>query len=123
MLTNTDCTLYHSNSTGYDRYYISAVMWQENRALKIDKQGLLTSDDITIYIPSKNAPQVEFKATKDILVKGNCTFEFNNSTQQTVSESMKQFRSRYPEFVVINAVADKQYSVNADLNHIKLTAR
>ena len=37
MLTNTDCTLYHFNklTQGYDRYYLSAVMWQESRTQKI----------------------------------------------------------------------------------------
>ena len=53
MLTNTDCTLYHFNKTtqGYDRYYLSAVMWQESRTEKIGKHGVLVSDDVNIYVP------------------------------------------------------------------------
>ena len=123
MLTNTDCTLYNFNGIGYDRHYISAVMWVENRALKVGKQGLLPTDGIQVYIPPKNAPQVKYEATRDMLVKGRCNFVFDNTSQQTVSESMKQFRVEYPDFVVITAIEDKQYSVTSVINHIKLTAR
>ena len=47
MLTNTDCTLYHFNRTtqGYDRYYLSAVMWQESRTEKILPKGVAYAEE------------------------------------------------------------------------------
>ncbi len=125
MITNTDCTLYNFNSItqGFDRYYISAVMWQENRAAKVTKQGLQSSDGVNIYIPSENIPDIQVTVTKDILVQGNCDFKFDNSTQQTVSESLKQLKKDYPKYVTVHTVDNKQYGNLPGLSHIKLVAR
>lgn len=125
MITNTDCTLYNFNSftQGFDRYYISAVMWQENRAAKVTKQGLQSSDGVNIYIPSENMHGLLVTVTKDILVQGNCDFEFDNSTQQTISESLKQFKKDYPQSVTVHTVDNKQYGNLPELSHIKLVAR
>lgn len=125
MITNTDITAYCYNKAtqGYDRHYISAVMWQEQRTQKTGKQGTIISDGITVYIPYENAIQLKFEGSKDILVKGCCNFEFDNSSKESVSDSFKQFRLEYPEFVVVNTVAEKTYSFNKSLSHIKLIAR
>lgn len=125
MITNTDCTAYCYNKAtkAYDRHYIPAVMWQEQRTQKASKQGIIISDGITIYIPKENATEVKFEGTKDILVKGCCEFEFDNSNQQSISDSLKQFRIEYPSFVVVNTVAEKTYSFNKSLSHIKVIAR
>lgn len=125
MITNTDCTAYCYNKStqGYDRHYIPAVMWQEQRTQKTSKQGIIISDGITIYIPKENATGVKFEGSKDILVKGYCNFKFDNSNQKSISDSLKQFRLEYPEFVVVNTVAEKTYSFNKSLSHIKLIAR
>ena len=125
MLTNTDCTLYHFNklTQGYDRYYLSAVMWQESRTEKIGKQGVIVSDDVNIYVPKEIATFPKCELTRDMLVKGNIDFIFDNTSQKTVSESLKEFNHTYPESVTVLTYEDKNYSVGSQLDHIKLTAR
>lgn len=125
MLTNTDCTLYHFNklTQGYDRYYLSAVMWQESRTQKISRQGVVVSDDVNIYVPRENALFPKNELAKDMLVKGNIDFVFDNTSQKTVSESLREFNRLYPDSVTVLTYEDKRYSVNEQLDHIKLTAR
>ena len=125
MLTNTDCTLYHFNklTQGYDRYYLSAVMWQESRTQKIGKQGVIVSDDVNIYVPKEIATFPKCELTRDMLVKGNIDFIFDNTSQKTVSESLKEFNHTYPESVTVLTYEDKNYSVGSQLDHIKLIAR
>lgn len=125
MITNTDCTLYQFNGTGYDRYHISAVMWQEYRSASVSKQGLQSADGIVIYVPKDNIPQMSQTATqsptKDIIIKGNCNFTFDNSSQQRVSESLKTLRSKHQYFTVMG-IDNKLYG-SESLQHIKITAR
>ena len=125
MLTNTDCTLYHFNklTQGYDRYYLSAVMWQESRTEKIRKQGVLISDDVNIYVQREIAVFPKCTESMDMAVKGNIDFIFDNTSQKTVSESLKEFNHTYPDSVTVLTYEDKRYSVNEQLDHIKLTAR
>ena len=125
MLTNTDCTLYHFNKAaqGYDRYYISAVMWQESRTQKIGKQGVIVSDDVNIYVPKEIATFPRCELAKDMLVKGNIDFAFDNTSPKTVSDSLKVFNSLYPDKVTVHTYEDKNYSVGSQLDHIKLIAR
>ena len=125
MLTNTDCTLYHFNklTQGYDRYYLSAVMWQESRTEKIGKNGVLVSDDVSIYVPKEIATFPRCELAKDILVKGNIDFVFDNTSQKNVSDSLREFNRLYPDSVTVLTYEDKRYSVNEQLDHIKLIAR
>lgn len=122
MITNSDCTLYQFNGKGYDRIYISAVMWQEHRSASVSKQGLQSADGIVIFIPKENAPKTaSYNPTKDIIIKGNCSFTFDNSSQQTVSESHKRLTANYQCFSVMS-IDSKLYG-SESLQHIKLTAR
>lgn len=124
MITNTDCTIYAYNEAtqGYDRHYINAVMWQEQRTEKVLKTGIEISDGITIYIP-KNTISIDLTGNKNIFVQGCCPFEFDNSSQKTISDSLKQFKIQYPDFVVAYEIASKFYARNQNLSHIKILAR
>lgn len=125
MLTNTDCTLYHFNklTQGYDRYYLSTVMWQESRTQKIGKQGVIVSDDVNIYVPKEIAVFPKCTESMDMVVKGNIDFIFDNTSQKTISDSLKIFNGLYPDKVTVHTYEDKNYSVGSQLDHIKLTAR
>lgn len=140
MIAESSCTVYRYNGTGYDRFYILACHWQENRASNVIKSGLQTADSVTVYIPADIAviapnnslypadrlfPGMEAipqNTSKDMLVKGMCDFEFNNTTAQKVSESMKTFRQKYPQFVTVSSIDHKLYGLKA-LRHIKVSAK
>lgn len=140
MLTESSCTLYIHNGIGFDRYYVSECHWQEDRAANVLKSGLQTADSVIVYIPDtvriiapdksvfssvKLYPNERISANnaaKDMLVKGKCEFIFDNTSAQSVSESMKMFRNKYPDFVTVSSIDRKLYG-SKKLRHIKLSAR
>lgn len=122
MQTNTDCTIYKYDGTtgGYNRVYIPTVFWRECKAANVLKSGLQGADSVIIYIPiisSGSAPQT---AAKDMCVKGNCGFVFDNTSQQTISDGMKAFRQH--KFVTVSSIDVKRYGI-ANLQHIKISAK
>ena len=86
MLSNTVCTLYAYNKAtgGFYRRVIPNVYWCENKAGNVLKSGLQTSNGTTIYFYDDKC--MPLTVTKDMLVKGICPFEFNNTSPQTISE-------------------------------------
>lgn len=114
MLTNADCTVYEKDS--YTRHFIPGVYWNDNRGATVTKNGVQVTDSIIVYIyDSDYVPK-----DGDIVVKGNANFAFDTTSQQTISESMKQFRTAYPEFAVVKSVNDARYG---GLPHIEVIAR
>ena len=122
MLAQASCTLYKFNGIGYDRYYISSCHWQENRASNIIKSGLQSADSVTVYIQKEDLTVAPETASFDMIIKGQCDFEFDNTSQQSVSESMKEFRKQYPQFVTVSSIDNKLYGLK-ELQHIKISAR
>ena len=55
---------------------------------------------------------------KDMIVKGECNFVFDNTSEKTVSEGMRDLRYHSP--AVVKAVDNKLYGTA--LRHIKVTA-
>jgi hypothetical protein len=133
----TGCTLYRSNGIGFDRFYIGSCHWQENKAKNVLKSGLQNADSLTVYIYAEDMyitpsamvlppvyPAVEViphNTTKDMLVKGNCDFVFDNTSLATVSECMKAFRQKYT-FHTVTSVDYKLYG-GKNMQHIKVSAR
>lgn len=117
MLVNANCTLYRYENGGYQRYVIHNVYWRENKAGNVLKSGLVNADKTTIYFYTDDA--VPDSLTKDMLVKGVCEFEFDNTSQKSVSDSMKQFMSQY-EYVTVMSVDNMMFG---GLPHIEISAR
>lgn len=117
MLTNADCTLYIYLNGSYKRHTVESVYWQENQIAGISKSGLNNTDKLTVFFYSSDViPQTP---AKDILVKGSVDFEFDNTSPQTVSGSMKEFQKKY-SFFVVTAVNDYMFG---GLPHIEISAR
>lgn len=139
MMTESGCTLYRHNGIGFDRYYIKECHWQECKASNVIKSGNQNADSITVYIPAKalvltpdknltpsktlfidfgKSPQ---NASKDIIVKGECNFTFDNCLEKTVSESLKNLNQTYNTYTVMSI--DTLLYGSIDLQHIKISAR
>lgn len=117
MLTNADCTLYKFENGGYRRYEILNVYWNENRSGNVLKSGLQTVDSTSVYLYSDSVlPNAN---AKDMLVKGICDFEFDNTSQKTISESMNRFRSNY-EFITVMSVDRMMFG---GLPHIEISGK
>lgn len=117
MLTNADCTLYRFENDGFVRYVIKDVYWRENKAGNILKSGLSNADKATVYFYSDEV--IPKNLAKDILVRGICPFEFDNTSQKSISESMKQFMSQY-EYVTVMSVDNMMFG---GLPHIEISGR
>ncbi len=119
MMTNADCTLYKYDGAtgGFIRHFISGVYWRENKTGNVLKGGLQTSDSTTVYLYSDNV--VPSTPTRDMLVKGNCDYTFNNTSEQTISQSLNQFRKSY-NFVTVMSVENDMFG---GLPHIEISAK
>lgn len=119
MLTNADCTLYRYNTKtqGYDRYVIPSVYWHENRGGNVLKSGLQNIHGVTVFIYEDCI--LPANPTKDMLVKGVCNFEFDNSSQKTVAESFEKFKKKF-SFVTVMSVDDCTFG---SLKHWEVTAK
>ncbi len=87
---NADCTLYSKVGDGYVRSFIPDVYWQGTRNKTERQSGAMTTKTTNVYIYEKTDIKPQ-----DLLVRGNCSFEFDNTSQQTVSQSMKEFGNNF----------------------------
>lgn len=119
MFVNADCTLYkYDKQTGeYIRHFIKGVFWQESKAANVLKSGLTAADSTTIFI-YQQSPVPESPA-KDILVKGCCAFDFDNTSQSTISESLKKLR-KITSFVTVSSIDNCWYG---GLPHYEISAK
>ena len=139
MLTESSCTLYLRSGEGFDRYVVPECHWQECKAANVLKSGLQSADGIAVYIPknamvlfpdgrlypsSKLLPNMDIspkKPAQDMIVNGECSFLFDNSTPQKVSESLKELNSRFEVHTVMSV--DKLLYGSEELQHYKISAR
>lgn len=114
MLVNADCTIYEKDS--FIRHYVHDIYWNDVRGQTVTRNGSQVTDSVLVYLyETEYAPK-----SGDMLVKGIIDFDFDASSQRSVSESMKQFRERYPQFAVVKNANDCRYG---GLQHIEVTAR
>lgn len=98
------------------RKYAEKVYWCENKSGSIVKSGMQTSDSTRVYFYDDNAPKTP---AKDMLVRGKCEFEFDNQTPQSISESMKKFRTEY-DFVTVMSIDDYMFG---GLPHMEVSVK
>ncbi|MBQ3691753.1 MAG: hypothetical protein II931_00295 [Clostridia bacterium] len=122
MLSNSDCTVYENIGKGANvsiaaRHFIPNVYWNDCRGRVLKKNGIQIEDSIIVYVfyGTDYVPKLG-----DIIVKGNADFEFDNTSQETMSASDKQFKQLYPQFAVVKSVSDYKFG---GLPHIEITAR
>lgn len=119
MMVNADCTLYRYNkkTEGYDRLFIPSVYWHEYKGGNTLKSGLQTVHSTTVFIyDSSILPETP---TKDLLVKGDCPFIFDNTSEKSISESFSKFRKKY-KFATVMSIDDCNFG---SLPHYEITAK
>ncbi len=113
MLTNADITLFEKGN--YTRHLIENVCFSDSRGQTVTKNGVQISDSILIYIYSDGY----LPKSGDIVVKNRCDFLFDDSSQKSLSESMRIFRKEYPDFAVVKTVNNYKFG---GLPHVEITA-
>lgn len=121
MMTNADMTLYHWNGSGYERREIQEVWWEYSRISNMSRQGRTDADSVTILIPEASAGDLSVTAGKDLVVKGICEFEFDNTSQKAQSESLKALKEEHEVFMV-NAFDPMLYG-SEEIRHYELSCK
>ena len=80
MYTNSDMTLYSFTNNGYERHYIEKVFWQDSVQKNTSKEGSSGADEVYICIPETD--NMVFTVRRDIVVKGRCELEFDNTSDK-----------------------------------------
>jgi hypothetical protein len=123
MFTNADVTLYSCAKDGkFTRSVIKKVFWDEVKQSNIIKSGLTTADSVKIFIPSSSVPDgLNLAAGKDLMVKGIIDFIFNNTSPQTISESLTTLKV-INKVVTVSVVDDKTYG-SPSMQHYEISCK
>lgn len=127
MLTTDSCTLYLKSGNGFTRYYIPLCHWEERQANNVLISGMANADSVVVYAFKSDMSKAlqellrTHKVNQDMLVYGECSYEFDNTTPQSVSACMKEFREEY-DFHTVKSL-DKLLYGNESLQHFKFSAR
>lgn len=113
MLTNGKCTVFSKDG---EPHVFEKAFWLDGRGKKTVKNGVSIEDAVVCYLYSDEYMPM----CGDIVVRGEAAFVFDRSTQQKESESMKNFRARFPSFAVVKSVSDFRFG---SLPHIEISAR
>ena len=81
------------------------------------KSGLQSIHGVTAFIYKGGA--LPTTPTKDMLVKGVCNFEFDNSSQKAVADSFEKFKKKH-SFVTVMSVDDCTFG---SLKHWEVSAK
>jgi hypothetical protein len=110
MKTNGSMTIY-KKAYGYDRHVIPAVMWQGTIGSQATERGIIIADSVTVFIP---IPCDIFPERGDIIVFGDCPFEFDDDHRE------KNLRSEYQARTIM-AVAVRNYG-SPQMRHYEVAA-
>lgn len=99
---NGSCTVYEKDI--FTRHSFSDVYFYDERSKTAAASGIQVTGvvNIHIYFGEEYQPKIG-----DIVIFGDCSFEFDTESQKTVSESFREFRKIFPGFATINTVTVK----------------
>lgn len=112
LCTIGDCTIYEKDT--FVRHVFKDVYFYDGRGEKTANHSTAPVDSVTAYIYSCCNDENYRPKAGDILVEGDSSFEFDTTSEQSVSESMVQFRMLHPELAVIKTASCKVYGKRPD---------
>ena len=120
MTMDDSATLYRYRETdgGYDRFFIPACYWMETRGASVATGAVRAGETATIYIPEAYAKGVV--PQRDLFVRGNCPFVFDNSSPVMISASLTALSEAYG---VVTAVEVIDRLHGHALRHIEVHAK
>lgn len=101
------CTIYEKDS--YTRHTFENVYFNDARGSVVLVDGISVAGSLNIQIYADLFREDSYKPQiGDIAVLGDCDFEFDVTSQQSLSESMQEFRG-LNNYVVVNEVKSISY--------------
>ncbi len=113
LKTNGSCTVFQKDK--YDRCLFEDVFFCDERSTCLVKMREQTTGELTVLIYSVNCPDnCPVPQVGDIIVPNDIPFEFDTSSEKSVSESMTEFRKLYPSYAVVAEVRRKISGTKTD---------
>lgn len=104
MRISGSCAVYEKDT--FRKHIFRDVFFIDERGTAVQKDGIRTAGNLNIKIYSASGRDSDYAPKQgDIVVCGECGFEFDTTSQQTISESMTQFRKDYPKHGAISSVS------------------
>lgn len=105
MRISGSCTIYEKNTL--ERHIFKDVFFFDTRGTKDAKEGARSSGEVNVTIYSVCSSDGYFPKPGDYILCCESDFEFDTSSQKAVSDSLAEFRKKYPEWAVIKTVDRK----------------
>lgn len=135
MYTNTGATLYNydrDKSTGkvtYRRTTLENVFWDDSKQSNTMKSGLTSIESVKVCVPfdvkTNNKKYASPKAylnsadkdslftfvanSQDLIVKGIIEYEIDNTSNQTISESLSYMKNNFDYVMTVSVVDMKDF--------------
>lgn len=109
MLTNDCATVYTFVNGSYKRIFISDVFWYDRQQTATDKNGMTVNCKANVIIPADKNLALNLNAGKDMVCRGDIKFEFDNSSEQSQSQSLKELRSICGDVMSVAEFSKKFY--------------
>ena len=100
MKRTTSITIYHKVGANYVRKVYHKCFWDEDKAANIKKSGLASVDSLYVSMPLSIAPNLTISNGNDLVIQGEIADEFDNTSQQTQSNSLKTLKEMYQVFTI-----------------------
>lgn len=102
LITNADLTVFEKGTFIKHKFY--DVFCVDNRGSIVNKNGVQAKGDVDIEVYAPNITDNYIPRIGDIVVWIDCDFEFDTASEHSVSESLKAFRTDYPDYAVVKSV-------------------
>lgn len=126
MFTNSDITFYLCEKEGkldkFKRQVVKNVYWEDVDNVTFLKTGQRGSCMALIMVPlSSLEGVVNFAKGKDLMVKGVIDFEFDNTSQATISEGIVKLKTNHKVLTLVSV--DERLYGSKSVQHYELTGK
>lgn len=126
MFTNSDVTLYLCTKEGkldrFKRQVVKNVYWEDVDNATFLKTGQRGSCTALVMIPlSSIGKAINLTKGKDLIVKGDIDFEFDNTSQATIAEGISKLKTNHKALTLVS-VDEKLYG-SKPVQHYELTGK
>ena len=126
MFTNADITLYLCSKEGklekFTRQIVKNVYWEDVEYSTFIKTGQRGSCTALVMIPlSSLGIAINFTKGKDLMVKGVIDFEFDNTSQATISEGIVKLKTNHKVLTLVSV--DERLYGSKSMQHYELTGK
>lgn len=126
MFTNSDITLYLCTKEGkidkFKRRVVKNVYWEDVDNATFLKTGQRGSCTALVMIPLSSLDgAVDFTKGKDLMIKGVVDFEFDNTSQATISEGIARLKTNYKALTLVSV--DERLYGSKSVQHYELTGK